>query len=47
MLDNQPPKDCSLQLISLYIPDFIFNEPLKLSALPLRIWIVPSSFLSQ
>ena len=47
MLESQPPKDRSLQLISLNVPDFIFNEPVKLSALPLHIWIVPGSFLSQ
>jgi hypothetical protein len=47
MLDSQPPKDRSLQLISLDAPDYKFKEPAKLSALPLRIWIVPCSILSQ
>jgi hypothetical protein len=36
MLDSQPSKDRSLQLINLNVLDFIFNEPVKLSALPLR-----------
>jgi hypothetical protein len=47
MLDSELPKERSLQLISLGAPDFIFNEPAKLSALPLSIWIVSGSFLSQ
>jgi hypothetical protein len=42
MLDSQPPKDRSLQLISLDAPNYKFKEPVKLSAL--RIWIGPVRF---